>query len=214
MRKARVTHVASVYRSVTIFKDRHSRQGVLASRMDWLLGTGCAGGDSHHSDDYAFVFTTAPTTRGAPSLIGHLTIASLLVLAFTTLWSYRYTRLAERIADPLRRLSQSTVQRAVWTGVAASALGIVFSMLVMLAEAILLLLYFLRAPQAGVPVIQPAGGGHATWVSALDVMSLLSLNLIAFGEFVVLTLSLWLLFRTTLAYDASTGDVRPTSVTP
>jgi hypothetical protein len=163
---------------------------------------------------YALVFTTAPATRSAPSLIGHLTIANLLVLAFTTLWSYRYTRLAKRIADPLRRLSQSTVQRAVWIGVAASALGIVFSMLVMLVEAILLLLYFLRAPQAGVPVIQTAGGGHATWVSALDVMSLLSLILIAFGEFVVLTFSLWLLFRTTLAYDASAGDVRPASVTP
>jgi hypothetical protein len=51
-------------------------------------------------------------------------------------------------------------------------------------------------------------------VSALDVMSLLSLILIAIGEFVVLTFSLWLLFRTTLAYDASTGDVRRASVTP
>jgi Protein of unknown function (DUF3611) len=139
---------------------------------------------------YAFVFTTAPSTRSAPSLIGHLTIASLLVLAFTTLWSYRYTRLAKRIADPIHRPSLSTVQRAVWTGVAAGALGIALSMLVMLAESILLLLYFLRAPQAGVPVIQPAGSGHATWVSALDIMSLLSLIVIAFGEFVVLTI-LW-----------------------
>jgi hypothetical protein len=52
--------------------------------------------------------------------------------------------------------SLSMVQRAVWTGVAAGALGIAFSMLVMSAEALLLLLYFLRAPQAGVPVIQTA----------------------------------------------------------
>ena len=167
---------------------------------------------------YAFVFSTATATRGAVALIGHLTIAGLVVLAFTTPWSYRYTRLAKQIADPLRRPPQTTVQRVVWTGVAASTLGIVFSMLVMLAETALLLFYFLRAPQAGVPVIQTSGGGQATWISALDVMSLLALILIVFGEFVVLTFSLWLLFRTTSAYEqpASSGDLRraSASVTP
>ena len=91
-------------------------------------------------------------------------------------------------------------------------------MLVMLAETALLLLYFLRAPQAGVPVIQTSGPEQATWISALDVMSLLALILIAFGEFVVLTFSLWLLFRTTLAYEQPTpsGDLQraSASVTP
>ena len=79
----------------------------------------------------------------------------------------------------------------------ASALGIVFSMLVMLFEVAHLLIYFLRAPQAGVPVIQTTGGGRATWVSAADMLSLLAPIFTMFGELAVLTFSLWLLFRTT-----------------
>jgi hypothetical protein len=150
---------------------------------------------------YALAFGrgTGGGTRGGLPLIEYLTIASLAVLAFTTLWSYRYTRLAKRIADPLRRPSQVAVERTVWMGVTASALGMLFSILVMLAEVTHLLVYFLRAPQAGVPVIQTAGSAPATWVSAIDIVSLLALILILFGELVVLVFSLWLLFRTTLA---------------
>ena len=71
-------------------------------------------------------------------------------------------------------------------------------MFVMLFEVTHLLTYFLRAPQAGVPVIQTTGGGRATWVSAADMLNLLALIFIMFGELVVLIFSLWLLFRTTL----------------
>ena len=38
-------------------------------------------------------------------------------------------------------------------------------MLVMLFEVVQLLLYFLRAPQLEVPVIQKTGGGQESWVS-------------------------------------------------
>ena len=149
---------------------------------------------------YALIFGrySGAGTRAGNPLIEYLTIADLLLLAFTTAWSYRYTRLAQQLADPERRPSHFVVQRAAWIGVAAGAAGIVFSMLVMLFEVAQLLIHFLRAPQAGVPVIQTTGAGTATWVSAGDMMSLMALILGMFGELVFLTLSLWLLFRTTI----------------
>ena len=72
-------------------------------------------------------------------------------------------------------------------------------MLVMLFEVMQLLLYFLRAPQAGVPVIQTTADGRESWVSAADVINLLVLNLTLFGELAVLLFSIWLLFRSMMA---------------
>lgn len=147
---------------------------------------------------YTLLFTGSATS-GRVVLIEFLTIASLMILAFTTFWSFRYTRLAEQMADPSRCPTKASVERTAWIGVAASTSGIVFSLLVMLAETAFLLSYFLRAPQAGVPVIQTAGAGQVSWVSAMDIVSLLTLILVTFGELVVLIFSLWLLFRSTLA---------------
>jgi Protein of unknown function (DUF3611) len=150
---------------------------------------------------YSLIFTrsSGAGTRAGFAIIEYLTIGSLLVLAFTTIWFYRYTRLASRIADPQRRPSQYAVQRVAWTGVAASTLGIVFSMLIMTLEVAQLLFYFLRAPQAGVPVVQTTGGGPASWVSAADIVSLLVLIVTTFIEVAVLALSLWLLCRALVA---------------
>jgi hypothetical protein len=150
---------------------------------------------------YAFAFgrQSGAATRGGLLLIDWLTVASLLLLAFTTFWFYRYTRLAARIADPEQRPSSLAVQRTVWTGVAASSVGIIFSMLILLFEVAQLLIYFLRAPQAGVPVVQTTATLAASWVSAADVMNLLALIIILFVEMVVLVLGLWLLFRSTTA---------------
>jgi len=145
----------------------------------------------------AFGRNPAPGTRAGFPLIEYLSIAGLAVLAFTTLWSFRYTRLAVRLADPTRRPTRTAVQRTVWTGVKASTIGIGVSMLVMLFEVVQLLIYFLRTPQAGVPVIQTTGG-PASWVSAADIAGLLALLLTMFAEVTVLVFSLWLLFRTTL----------------
>jgi hypothetical protein len=152
---------------------------------------------------YGLVFgrRTGPGTRGGLVLIEYLTVAGLVILAFTTVWSYRYTRFARRIADPERRPPQSKVQRSAWIGVTASALGIFFSMLLLLFEVTQLLIHFLRAPQAGVPVIQTTGGAAASWVSAADIMSLMALIVIMFGEFTVLAFSLRLLFRTTITSE-------------
>lgn len=150
----------------------------------------------------------APGTRSGLPLVEYLTIAGLLVLAFTTAWFYRYTRLAKKLADPQEHVSQAEAQRVAWIGVAGGTLGLVFSMLIMLLEVAHLLIYFLRAPQAGVPVIQTAGGAPASWVSAVDVMSLMALILTMFGELLVLVFSLWLLFRTVIATTqfTPTGD--------
>jgi hypothetical protein len=149
---------------------------------------------------YAFIFDRTATTgtRGVFALIEYLAIVSSLMLAFTTFWSYRYTRLAKKLADPELRLPLSVARQAAWTGIVASTVSILFSILVMLSDVGQLFFYFLRAPQAGIPVVQTTAGGPTSWVSASDVMSLLALNVSLLVEFFVLAFSLWLLFRSTL----------------
>ncbi|MBB3660563.1 hypothetical protein FHX15_005834 [Rhizobium sp. BK650] len=148
---------------------------------------------------YIFVLDRDPSlaTRGGLTLVKYLTVASLLVLTFTTIWSYRYTVLAGRISDPGRRPSASSVRRTAGVGVAASMIGVVLSMLIMSFEVIQLFLHFLRAPKAGVPVVQTTGG-PATWVSAGDILNLAVIILITFVEIIVLSFSLWLLFRASI----------------
>jgi Protein of unknown function (DUF3611) len=149
---------------------------------------------------YALIFGSARPagTRSGFPLIQYLTFASLLVLVFTTVWFYRYTRIAARLADPMRRPTEQSLQRTVWIGVMASAIGIVFSMLVMFFEVAQLLIYFLRAPQAGIPVVQTTAGGPTSWVSAADIFSLMALLLTMFVEVAVLMIGLWLLLRSTM----------------
>src|SRR5262249_32566534 len=139
-------------------------------------------------------------TRSGLPFVEYLTIANLLLLAFTIFWSYRYTRLSERMKDPdpQKHPSESYVIGTVWTGVVASTVGMLFSMIVMLIEAANLLFYFLKAPQGGIPVIQTSGSGPVHAVSSVDMVSLMALILTLFAELLVLVFSLWLLFRTTL----------------
>jgi len=146
---------------------------------------------------YIFVFAGSPSgPRAGLAIVEYLTAAGLLILVFTTIWFHRYIRLARRIADPQSRPPASSVIRSVWTGLVASSLGVLFSMLVMMIETGHLLFYFLAAPQGGVPVFQTPGAGLASWVSAIDMASLMALNLFVFAELIVLIFSLWLLFRT------------------
>jgi hypothetical protein len=148
---------------------------------------------------YYFAFSrSANTPRAGLAFVEYLTLADLLILAFTTVWSYRYTRLARKIADPQQRPPEAQVIRAVWTGLTVGAIGMLFSMIVILIEAANLLFYFLKAPQAGVPVIQTSGIESVHWVSSVDMLSLMALILTLFAELLVLVFSLWLLFRTTL----------------
>jgi hypothetical protein len=146
---------------------------------------------------YFFFSPPAREPRGGLAFIEYLTIANLLLLLFTIYWSYRYTRLGRRIADPERRPTKPHVVSVVWTGVLASTAGMLFSMLVLLIEAATLLFYFLKAPQGGIPVVQ-ASGVAAHFVSTVDMVSLMALILTLFAELIVLVFSLWLLFRTSL----------------
>jgi hypothetical protein len=147
---------------------------------------------------YMFVFSQSATgPRAGLPLVEFLTMASFLILVFTTYWFYRYTGLAKRIAASADRPSQSALIATVWTGVVASVMGILFSMLVLLLEVGHLLFYFLSAPQAGIPVIQAQGAAVSSWVSAVDLMSLMALIITLGAEVAVLAFGLWLLFRTT-----------------
>jgi hypothetical protein len=69
----------------------------------------------------------------------------------------------------------------------------------MLIEVAHLLFYFLSTPQGGVQVVQTTSSDSASWVSAVDMLSLLALILCLLAELIVLAFGLWLLFRTSLA---------------
>jgi hypothetical protein len=146
---------------------------------------------------YTFVFSGTPSgsSRSGLPLVHFLSTLGLLLLVFLTVWFYRYTRIAKRIQDPARRPSESSLRRTVWTGVVATNLAILFSMLVLLFEVGMLLFYFLSAPQAGLPTVQTTTE-VASWVSAVDMMNLMSVILSLGGEIFALIFGLLLLFRT------------------
>jgi Protein of unknown function (DUF3611) len=146
---------------------------------------------------YTFVFSGTPSgsSRSGLPLVHILSTLGLLLLVFLTAWFYRYTRIAKRIQDPERRPSESSLRRTVWTGVVATNLAILFSMLVLLFEVGTLLFYFLSAPQAGLPTVQTTTE-LASWVSAVDMMNLMSVILSLGGEIFALIFGLLLLFRT------------------
>lgn len=155
---------------------------------------------------YTFTFArSASGPRAGLAIVEYLTVASLLLLLFTTIWFWRYIRLGRALADPLDRPSPSAVLSRVWTGLVASSLGVLVSLTIMLIEVAHLLFYFLATPQGGVPVFQTAGTGPASWVSAVDMLSLMALLLTLAAELVVLVFGLWLLFRTTRDYPELDG---------
>jgi len=129
-------------------------------------------------------------------LSNYLSYGSLLVMLFTIFWFYRYTRLADRIADPELRPPQSSVMQTLWIGLGASGLGILFSMILMMNAVLRLLFVLLATPQTGVP-FSATGGDPANTLSAIDAVSLTSLLFILTAELIVLAFSLWLLFRVT-----------------
>jgi hypothetical protein len=147
---------------------------------------------------YVFLFSgNVISPRAALPLVEYLSLADLLLLLFLIVWFYRYTRIAKSLVDPHTLPSEDTLATRVWIGLAASSLGILFSLLVMLLEVGQLLFYFLAAPQGGIPAIQTTIGGSASWVSAVDLVSLLTLLLTLAAQVITLALGLWLLFRTT-----------------
>lgn len=136
----------------------------------------------------------------------YLSYGSLLVMLFTTIWFFRYTRLGRRIADPQSRPAESTVLSALWTGLWAGCLGIFFSMLLLMSAVGRLLFVLMANPQTGIQIAQSLGGDPTRSLSAMDAASLTSLLILLTAELVVLTFSLWLLFQTTRSTDKSAAS--------
>jgi hypothetical protein len=136
------------------------------------------------------------SARKGLDLGDYLSYGSLIVMVFTTIWFYLYTRLAKQIVDPNTRPSQASVQRRIWIGLWASCVGIVFSMILMMGTVGRLLITLMATPQSGLQVAQ-AGSDPAYTVSAINAVSLMSLQLILSAEIAILVISIWLLFRVT-----------------
>jgi hypothetical protein len=147
---------------------------------------------------YLAFSTPVPDSPGGFGFVEYLTIVNLLILVFTAAWSYRYTRIGRRLRDPEQSPSAPYLIKTVWTGVVATTVGMLFSMIAILIETANLLYYFLKAPQAGIPVISTSGAASSHFVTSIDMLSLMALVLFLFAELIVLVFGLWLLFRTTL----------------
>jgi hypothetical protein len=129
---------------------------------------------------------------GRIPVVGLLATAVLVILFVTTVLFFYYTRIGRRLEDGSSRATRPRLRRLVGFGVLIGGLSILASSLVMIAEVTSMLLTFLEFPQGGVPVIQTTAN-DATWISALDVLSLLALSLSVTAEIVVIGLGLWLL---------------------
>jgi hypothetical protein len=153
---------------------------------------------------FIFTFTGSVTgPRAGLPIVGWLTILNMALLVFTTIWFFRYQGLGKKIADAATRPSESAVAGTVWIGLIASSLGILFSLVVMLVEVGQMLFYFLAAPQGGIPTLQTTPSSiDGSWVSAVDLASLLMLVLMLGAEVIATMLGMWLLFRTTHVYNA------------
>ena len=152
------------------------------------------------------VFVSSPESaqRRGIDLSNYLSHGSLLVMLFTTLWFYRYTRLAPRLADPELRPSHASVMRTLWIGIGAGLVGVSFSMVLMMSAVVRLLFVLLATPQTGIAVASPLGGDPTATLSAIDAVALTALLTSLTAELLVLAFGLWLLFRVT---RASTGTI-------
>jgi hypothetical protein len=139
------------------------------------------------------LFGKATGSGVAVGVLDYLALASLAILAFTTFWSYRYTRLARRIADPAQRPEWTSVTKMLRVGIWASSLGIAVSMLLLIVDFLRLLFLVLKTPQAGVPAILMQADRTA-WVSAIDMVSLMAEICTLAGELLVVAIALRLLF--------------------
>ena len=134
--------------------------------------------------------------RKGIDLGNYLSYGSLVVMAFTTFWLFRYTRVAKQIEDPELRPTQASVQRTLWVGLWAGFLGVFFSMLLMTSAVGRIFFVLMATPQTGVP-LATVGGDPSSTLSAIDAVSLSALLLTLTAELMVLAFSLWLLFRVT-----------------
>jgi hypothetical protein len=134
---------------------------------------------------------TAP--GGRFPLVGLLATCVLLILFVTTILFFYYTRVGRRLEAGASRWTRPRLKGLVRVGLALSGISVFFSAVVMIGEITHMLLTFLEFPQGGVPVIQTTAQ-DSTWISALDVLSLLALSLSITAEILILGLGLWLMY--------------------
>jgi hypothetical protein len=139
---------------------------------------------------------------GRIPLVGLLASCVLLILLFTTVLFFYYTRVGRRLADGTSRWTRPRLKGLVRVGLAASGISVLFSSIIMIGEITHMLLTFLEFPQGGVPVIQTTVQ-DSTWISALDVLSLLALALSVAAEILILGLGLWLMYWLSRAAPAA-----------
>lgn len=144
------------------------------------------------------IHSGASMHRRAIGLTDYLGLAGLAILIFTTLWSFRYTRLGKRMAGPDRHPTRLGLIRTLWIGIGAGVLGILVSLVLVLLEVTRLLFVSMKAPQGGVPVMQTETTDRTTWVSAVDFLALLVDLVVVTAELGAVALTLWLLFRVTV----------------
>lgn len=141
---------------------------------------------------FYFLSPNVTMPGGRFPLVSLLATCVLLILLFTTVLFFYYTRVGRRLEEGSSRWTRPRLKGLVRTGLAASGISVLFSSIVMIGEITHMLLTFLEFPQGGVPVIQTTVS-DSTWISALDVLSLLALSMSISAEILILGLGLWLL---------------------
>jgi hypothetical protein len=139
---------------------------------------------------------------GSLPLVSLLAACVVLILLVTTVLFFYYTRVGRRLQSGTSRWTRPRLKGLVRFGLAASGISVLFSAIIMLGEVTHMLVTFLEFPQGGVPVIQTTVQ-DSTWISALDVLSLLALALSIIAEILVLGLGLWLMYWLTHAVPAA-----------
>jgi len=139
------------------------------------------------------------------ALISTLTTGVLLILVVTTVLFFYYTRVGKRLETGTSRWTRRRLKGLVRFGLAASGISVFCSAVLMLWETTFMLRTFLEFPQGGVPVIQTTMQ-DSTWISALDVLSLLTLTLSILTEILVLGLGLWLMYWLTHPAPATASE--------
>lgn len=151
----------------------------------------------------------------AVRLVNYVALAGLLIMVFTAFWSYRYTRLGTQIAASDRQPPWSSVAKTLWIGLSAALAGMCISLVLLIIDVGGLLLLLMKAPQGGVPVIQTSADDRTSWVSTINVVSLLAELCTVVGEVGLLGVSLWLLFRLTKQFGHfNSADEPPAAELP
>jgi hypothetical protein len=159
---------------------------------------------------FYFVSPNATTASGGVTLVSLLAMAVLVILLVTTILFFSYTRIGKGLATGASKWKRPGLRKLVGFGLLLGGFSVFASSIVMIAEVSSMLLTFLEFPQGGVPVIQTTAN-DATWISALDVLSLLALSLSITAEIIVIGLGFWLLSGLTKlqASPASTATAQP-----